>query len=189
MALKWGIAFLYFMLDWFIPGIGLPENLFALRVLVTPTFLILVILLFGKSLIEDFKKLKWREILVIVVIGMLLICLTNWLFDTGSRTNENVSVSWIYLLSAITYGPFFEEMILRYCMIPLSGSKWTKLLLLILSASFFSVIHGFSFTVSYFISGIIFGSIYLVKKNIWYSIIVHYINNLIAVGIILFYMS
>ena len=98
MALKWGIAFLYFMLDWFIPGIGLPENLFALRVLVTPTFLILVILLFGKSLIEDFKKLKWREILVIVVIGMLLLCLTNWLFDTGSRTNVNVSVSWIYLL-------------------------------------------------------------------------------------------
>lgn len=190
MALKWLIVFFYFILDWFIPGIGLSENLVVLETFITPIFLILIILLFTKSLIEDFKKLHWEDVLLVVVISMVLLLLGDRLFAVEGVVDEKISVSsWIYLLSAVTYGPFFEEMIFRYCIIPLSGTNLSKVLALILSAAFFSLVHGFSFSFFYFISGLIFGVVYLLKRNIWYPIIVHYVNNLIAVGIVLFYIA
>lgn len=189
MGVRWLIAFLYFMLDWFIPRVGLPGKLFALKQFVVPIFLILVIILFGKTLIEEFKKLKWKEILLVIAVAMVLIVINNLLFSAESGTNAEKSVSWLYLLSAVTYGPFFEEMIFRYCIIPLSGSNLSKGITIIISAAFFSVVHGFSFSLSHFVFGIILGITYLLKKNIWYPIIVHYVNNLIAVGIILIYIS
>lgn len=186
MGVRWLIAFLYFILDWFIPGVGLPRNLFALKQFVVPLFLILVIILFGKTLIDEFKKLKWKEILLVVAVAMVLFILNDQLFSVSGSTDVKINDLWIYLLSAVTYGPFFEEMIFRYCIIPLSGSKLSRVITLLISAAFFSMAHGFSLT--HFMSGLIFGVVYLLKKNIWYPIIVHYINNLIAVGIILIYM-
>ena len=57
---------------------------------------------------------------------------------------------------------------------------------LILSATFYSVVHGFHFSLDMFAFGLILGMLYIIKGNSRYPIIVRYINNIFAVGFVLY---
>lgn len=190
MGLKWVIAILYFPFDWFIPGIGISSELYELKKFVMPVFFVLVILLFHKSLLEDFRRLRLKEVLLFTIPAFCLILFANRLLPEASSAGAKiVSPPWGYLLSGVTYGPLFEELMFRYCIIPVSGTKLSKIVTLIISAAFFSMAHGFMFHWDMFVFGLILGILYLIKQNIWYPLIVHYVNNLIGVSLILFYLK
>ena len=70
--------------------------------------------------------------------------------------------------------------------LPAHSKAVEAIVFLILSATFYSVVHGFHFSLDMFAFGLILGMLYIIKGNIRYPIIVRYINNIFAVGFVLY---
>ncbi|MCI1986042.1 MAG: CPBP family intramembrane metalloprotease [Lactobacillus sp.] len=84
-------------------------------------------------------------------------------------------------------GPIYEELLSRglfFAYFIRSGSRWAKGLGLVLSAFLFGLLHSTSFswaTAGYILSGFVLGGIYLLTRNVRFSILAHLVNNVIAV--------
>lgn len=187
--LKMGIFIGYFLLTFFFPSLGIPTELDFLLEL-TPILICLFSLLFlRKELIAQWKKINGKELLVVTSIFIIL-SITSSSLLSFSNTSIELSVTkipWWFILQAISYGPFVEEIVYRYCLIPLNKNIGLTVLWMFFSALLFAVDHGGNFTM--FILGILFGCLYYWKRNMWYALIPHLANNLLALMIYLFSLS
>ena len=89
------------------------------------------------------------------------------------------------MLAAVIIGPILEELIFRGRLISILGYTCRPGLAVVISAFVFAVAHGNLFVgISAFISGVIFGYFYLLKRSILTPIILHICNNAVAYSLI-----
>lgn len=131
----------------------------------------------------DLKQITTIPIITLVIIGIVVIS-SNLLPSLDRNVLHIEKARLISLIGAVTINPFVEEIIFRYSFLPLHNNFWSTGILLLISSVLFSLFHGMSFSI--FIMGLLLGILYLRKKNLWYPLIVHYINNII---VILLYLS
>lgn len=82
------------------------------------------------------------------------------------------------LLPAIGEELFFRGS-LQKVLLRMSGKPW---LAIFISSMVFALLHGTFFKIlPIFLLGIMLGTVYQVTRNLWYSIIIHFLNNGIAV--------
>ncbi|EAD4818014.1 CPBP family intramembrane metalloprotease, partial [Listeria monocytogenes] len=177
------------------------ENLFWLTYLgvFAPTLLCFCIsLYFFKGILAKDKvnlKTKWWKLLIIGVAGtfVLQIILLIGSLAAGEITSFNPANATLLqllfilvcslsaLLTAVT-----EELYFRYLFFSISSKKSIRIIILFISSLLFGMAHYWSTNsieqlIPYFIAGLFLGLIYLFSKNIWYTVIIHVINNFYAV--------
>ncbi|MBC1487573.1 CPBP family intramembrane metalloprotease [Listeria sp. FSL L7-1485] len=155
------------------------------------------IYLFKDVLKKDRKdlKTKWWKMLLIGVIGTIILqmILIFGSLAVGETTNFNAETATlmqlIFILICSMYGlltAVTEELYFRYLFFSISNKKSAKVVLLFISSLLFGFAHywstnSFEQLIPYFFAGLFLGCIYLVTKNIWYTIIIHLINNFYAI--------
>lgn len=176
---------------------------------------IIVVFLFRKTLINDFKDFKtnFKSYIKIIIkywlIGMGIMILTNFLinyvFFQGSMAlneaanRESLIKYPIYsIITLVILGPISEELIFRA---NFKNSIKNEKLFLIITAFLFGGMHLLAYfdsmqsissswpqllyLIPYTALGFVFGYVYLKTKNIYSAIIIHLLTNLLSVSIIL----
>lgn len=96
-------------------------------------------------------------------------------------TSYDPSSSWMYILAVAVLAPFIEEFVFRGIILTRLevGGKWFAV---IGSAFIFGIAHGdlakFAFA---FVAGLVFGFLYVKTRNLWVPIVVHFLNNSLAI--------
>lgn len=124
----------------------------------------------------------------ILVIATLSFLTSLVIYIISGKTNsvdlgDNYVVALFYhaLLPAI-----FEELLFRYLPMRLLADKSKKAAILV-SATFFSLVHHDLFSIPYaFFAGVVFMAVDIMTDSIIPSVIIHFINNALSVGIIVF---
>ncbi len=175
----------------------------------------LLILVLKRDLVFDYQiimkqKNRWASI---IIIGYLYLMIGNALANLGSSALGNLfgvspdeSINQLTIIraldsngvifmivSAVILGPLVEEMIFRKSIF---GLIKNDVLALIVSSLVFGSIHlvgeasvmsALVNGLSYFVMGAVFGLIYIQnKRNIYASLSVHILTNLVSVGFIIF---
>lgn len=100
--------------------------------------------------------------------------------DTGPQGYDPAS-SWVYMLAVAVLAPVIEEFVFRGIILT-RLEKYGKWFAVVGSAIIFGIAHGdiarFAFA---FIAGLVFGFLYVKTRNIWVPVIVHFLNNSLAV--------
>ncbi|MDR1756965.1 MAG: CPBP family intramembrane metalloprotease [Culturomica sp.] len=163
---------------------------------------------------KDFRQRKWTKWLIIAGSFIVVTCLISLIRNmighheieaaaleataSSGETNAIKSLSsyaftlslialFIPLLSSVT-----EEIMFRYVfMFKHSKFKVLQYTMLLLSSVAFGLIHylargSVAATIPYIFAGLLFGSLYLWKKNIWYNIFTHMLFNGINMVMALF---
>ena len=185
------------------------DNLYLITVLanlISYVFLlIMVILLFKKDLIADFKRIPSLKhfasrvcfgeglvYLALVISNLLLVFVFH---QTDSSINqkmiEEIMVLYPVLMASTTmfFAPVIEEVIFRFSLI--ANSPLKPYLSLLLSSVLFGAIHvlgggDYIQIIPYFMMGLAIGFVYQRYQNIWYPIGVHCLQNTISTLAILF---
>lgn len=90
------------------------------------------------------------------------------------------------VLAAVILAPIMEELIFRGRLISLLGHSCRPGAAVVLSALLFAVAHGsFVVGINAFVSGVIFGYFYLLKRSIITPILLHICNNAVAYSLII----
>lgn len=158
------------------------------------------------ALFHDFLGQQWREfrrehfwlkiIATLVLVGGAIFLLSfsrsilpqEWL-QYGSDSNDS-SVSagvWLTLYASLQpfLAPFAEELTFRYLLFGKIRPKWLQLIFFFVSSILFGLIHINNFggnwlaTIPYMVIGAYFALIYFFSKNIWGSLLVHWLFNTI----------
>ncbi len=158
-------------------------------------FLVMIYLFrdFLKREWRDYKKNKlWLKLLltVLLVIGayaILMLVRATPIANLSVNDQDSLSTSGLALslLASIQpfIAPFSEELTFRYLLFGKFTNKWLKGLMFFVSAILFGLIHINNFggnwllTIPYMFVGAYFSLIYLGYKNIWGSILVHWLFN------------
>ncbi len=176
---------------------------------------IIVVFIFRKTLITDFKDFKtnFKSYIKIIIkyflIGIGIMILTNFIINyivsPGSialnevANRESIIKYPIYsIMALIILGPISEELIFRA---NFKNSIKNEKFFLIITALLFGSMHLLAYfdsmqsiasswgqllyLIPYTALGFIFGYVYLKTKNIYSAIIVHLLTNLLSLSIIL----
>ena len=161
------------------------------------------VFLFRKELkaqfFEFFKKKYYLYMLLGVVVNMGLAqiaAIITGLIGGGVSANEQYivdSLAYIPVLMgalAVIMAPLNEELVFRYSVSKLTGFTWWGFLLCSLP---FALIHVTSVDVinviPYVAMALVFTAFYFKTRNIWVSIGIHFINNLISILFSLAFMN
>lgn len=162
------------------------------------TGFLVMIYLFG-----DFLKAEWRVyrqklfrrllLSIVLVAGIFLLLrvvrglIPSELLELGSSTNDSsqtLSPSWSVLAAIAPFlAPFAEELTFRYLLLGKLTNKALRLIMLFVQGILFGLVHWNNFNgniyamIPYMALGVYFGLIYLFSKNIWGSIMVHWMLN------------
>ena len=140
--------------------------------------------------IENVKNLNFRTIfyLLIVVIGLKLFDrpffdfskIIDYLREIEPEPLKSSNISFIRVIGAIIIAPIFEELFFRKIIFKQLLKKYSLSLSIIISSICFALVHLPSYRnlIPTFILGIISCIIYNKTKNIFYSIILHFLGNL-----------
>lgn len=122
------------------------------------------------------------------VVIMLSILTSLVIFALTGRTNE-VDVGDSFILAIISHAllpALLEEMLFRYLPIRMLSHR-SPALTVFASAFFFALVHHDLFSIPYaFVAGAVFMAVDLATGSVIPSIIIHFINNALSVGIIMF---
>lgn len=146
------------------------------------------IFIFKDELLINLGNLKVKQLIstatiIIVCMSAIYISMSKVL-SVSLVPSIRYPDSLLFILESISVVPFIEEMVYRYCFIADSASKVTRFVLLVFSSCIFAYGHAAATSyniillIPFLFLGITLGSIFLVKKNIWYSIFAHFIYNL-----------
>lgn len=151
---------------------------------------IVFIIKYRNKLKEDIKKFKPKDFLKIFLIGIAVVgvfeIIEEILEALGATFGNQESLEELFgkakilmLANVILVAPIVEEFLFRYS---LSTIIKNDKIFLIVSSILFGVMHGLdTSTIAYVLAGLALGTIYLkYKKNLVPSIIVHFMNNLVA---------
>lgn len=101
-----------------------------------------------------------------------------------SSFSGNVQLVALFLAAIPSFiAPFSEELIFRYLLVGKASNNLVRIVMLFVQAVLFGLIHYANFngniyaTIPYMAVGFFFGLIYMVYRNIWGSLIVHWIFN------------
>ncbi len=85
-------------------------------------------------------------------------------------------------------GPVTEEVIFRLAPISLTEKKSTRIMVILVTATLFMLVHIHAFTVDeflynlpHFVTGLIYGIVMIFSRNVTIPILLHVMNNLPAV--------
>ena len=168
--------------------------------LISYIFLMIVTLrLFGKQIIEDFKKINsvgefikgtligWCLLLVCLMISNYLLFFVKGIYESSENQQVIVNVMEVHpILMAMTtviFAPVVEEIIFRMTLMKKTLlHPWVSILL---SSLLFGLIHviaagDFIFVIPYMAMGIPLGYSYYKTKNICYPIGIHILQNLFS---------
>lgn len=184
MRLKIGIVVFYTLFTFFIPALGVSTQYYFLFEYSNLFFFILFFFLFRKFLNLQRKKIIIKQIVLITILSLIFLIINDTLFSSMDQNSIPIEkVPLITLIESVTIVPFVEEIIFRYCFIPLHKNVWITGMLILSSSILFSLFHGVSLSI--FIFGLLLSALYSWKKNLWYPLIVHYINNIIGIALYL----
>lgn len=167
------------------------------------------IMLFLKTIKTDainFKN-KWIKCIIVIIAGFILLLVSNYLMgyiyellgfgedDTSSNQQGiidalNGSTKYVVIFYTIILAPIFEEIIFRklfYNTLKMNTKLPAWAIVLIISAVFAGIhvisdIESLVFFPQYFVLAfIITGAYALTKENIFVSIGLHFLNNLLAI--------
>jgi len=174
--------------------------------LVTTFITLLVVIYISISLIKsDALKVKndFMETILSIVLGVVLIygtmivasVILELLGVSGTSENEETiasmfssdtfSIVSLFLL-LVVFTPFLEEMVFRKSIYGLIKGRWGSVAAIIISGSVFGLMHVVSYgdfiqSIPYIAMGLSFGYMYYrSKENVFVTIVMHMINNLIA---------
>lgn len=162
--------------------------------------------LFNDILLE-MKKDSLKRILamagIFFVVFILLNAAAGWVYpligiDVTSSINQQIMAEMkralpktLFCFSCVIMGPISEELVFRFALynliIEICGHSDNASLIAIIGSSMcFGIMHsGFSIMiVPYFLIGVFFCAGYVYSKNIIPVILVHSVNNIIAIGIL-----
>ena len=169
----------------------------------------IAIIFFKKVFISDFKSFKdnWKRNLIIIVAASALMYASGFLFeyiyeileiDSDSGNQEMIEKilfsdgKLTMILQVALVAPIFEEIVFRKMPFGfLNELKLHRLVSFILVAFLFALVHcsyenfftieAYIFLLNYFVLSVVLtGAYVLAKDNIYTSIIVHMINNLMS---------
>lgn len=167
------------------------------------------IIFFRKVFIDDFKSFKqnWLKYLIIIIVLSVLIFASGYLFEwiynefdlNSDSENQEAIVEalfgkgkWMMIIQVAIVAPIFEEIVFRKLTYGfLRETKLPGILNFILVAFLFAIIHctsenflsyeAYIYLLNYFVlSALLTGSYVLCKDNIYASILVHMINNILS---------
>lgn len=171
--------------------------------LISTTILFVLGFLIMMYLFHDFLKTQWRLyrpklfrkllLSIVLMVGVFVIIslvrglIPDHLLETTTTTSSAAVLrkpGWA-VLAAITpfLAPFAEELTFRYLLLGKISNNFLRVPMLIIQGILFGLIHWHSFggnvyaTIPYMVVGIYLGVIYLFSKNIWSSLIVHWMLN------------
>ncbi|MGL9727854.1 lysostaphin resistance A-like protein [Enterococcus sp. DIV0756] len=171
--------------------------------LMASTLLFLAGFLIMIYLFHDFLREQWRlyrqKLFLKLLLSILLVAgaflllrivrglIPSDLLQVRSSINQpsqSLSPSWAVLAAVAPFiAPFAEELTFRYLLLGKFSSKILRILMLFIQGILFGFIHWNNFNgniyamIPYMVTGVYFGLIYLFSKNIWGSIIVHWMLN------------
>lgn len=139
---------------------------------------------------QGFKAKFWRNILLtiilyfgaIAVLSVARIGLKSLAGDFGDSPESSLLLTFLTALVPFI-APFAEELTFRYLLFGKIRPRAFKFVMFFVSAILFGLIHILNFygqilqTVPYMFVGAYFALIYQFTKNIWNSIMVHWIFN------------
>ncbi|HFR3771103.1 TPA: lysostaphin resistance A-like protein [Streptococcus suis] len=139
-----------------------------------------------------FHKLYWPILVYLVYFAI------QFLIPVEESQNQMIVVQFVSaypilaFFSVVVFAPILEELIFRGFLatyfFPKMQSMKTVGIYLIMSGLLFSLPHGPATIpqfLIYFTMGVNLGWIFLLKRDIRYSMVLHFVNNLIAYGMIL----
>lgn len=148
---------------------------------------LITLIVFIPIIIKNYKKyyhkqkLKIKDILLLMIIGIVLSLIVNTLLV------NNVKISFLKIITTSIIGPILEEFIYRgilYNKLKEFNSNRTSI---VISSVIFGLIHINPIKIIYtFILGIILAKIYEKKKTLKAPIITHISFNLTAILVMLF---
>lgn len=169
---------------------------------------ILGILAYQKKLVEQFhiifahKKTFLKTLSLYMVLLFILTLVFNFLamwlksslgLSLQGQNNANIQKSlaespFLVLIFGCFIGPFVEELFFRRILLGTFFAQLPSFVGLVLTTLLFATLHMHSFSlaewltaISYIGAGLVFSLLYLKKdKNIWYPLVLHSCNNLIA---------
>lgn len=169
----------------------------------------LSIIFFRKVFINDFKDFisNWYKYLTIVLISALLIYFSGYLFEyiyelfdiqSDSSNQEAIELALfgkgklMMIIQVALIAPIFEELVFRkFSFGFFKECKFNKVLSFLIVTFIFAIIHcssenflkidAYIYLLNYFaLSAILSGSYVLSKDNVFSSILVHMINNILS---------
>lgn len=169
----------------------------------------LSLIFFRKVFIDDFKALKedWLKYAIIIIIASVLIFASGYVFEwvydalnlNPDSENQEAIVESLFgkgkvmmIIQVAIVAPIFEEIVFRKLTYGfLRETKLHGVLNFILVAFLFAIIHctsenffsyeAYIYLLNYFVlSALLTGSYVLCKDNIYASILVHMINNILS---------
>lgn len=160
-----------------------------------PALLIPSLIFRKKNYLPKLKAPMFTHFLLAIVLGIgcillnqALSCLTETIFydvsiDSNSTTAETVMdmEPFVLVLSLAVIPPLSEEMFMRGTLLE-SWRRWSPIGAVIVTSIIFALLHTApSSILIYFGIGMVMGLVYLITRNVWLSITVHFINNLYPV--------
>lgn len=161
-------------------------------------YLLLLMFLCRKELKNDISKFKLKSIIryiPIYIIGILLMGISSYIISniTGIETSQNESIVRQYIkifpiymsFSTVIYAPIVEEITFRKTF---RNVIKDNILFIVLSGLIFGIVHinitsnsfnDFLIVIPYIIMGIDFSYIYYKSNNIFTTITLHSVHNLI----------
>ena len=144
---------------------------------------------------DTFSRISFKTCLVIVVTNIILAIALGYAMDyliylfpyidymPSYEVEEAAGLSFAYLITfvdVVVIAPVLEEFIFRGIILNRLGRRIPIILAILLSSLLFGFLHGTSGFVSAFIFGVCACIVYLKTQNIFASISIHFLNNLVA---------
>ncbi len=147
------------------------------------------IVIYYKKIINDAKRLTKKDIIIISSIVWIIInfIISNLMHSLKVDMNNQDAVNMALgsnkiftIITAIIIAPVVEEIVFRYS---LSTIIKNNLMFIIISSIIFGAFHEVNIAIILYIAmGLVFSIIYIkTNKNVVASMLVHLINNLIAI--------
>lgn len=158
---------------------------------------LLILLLMKRDLKEEVQNpnvtiknvLKWSIIGYSVLVGIVIA--TSWIESeifliqtTPENVNwikETVHLVPLYAICTSFFAPIMEEVLIRKIVFNSLRKRLNLIFAMLLSSLLFAVLHGdWLFLLSYTASGMVFAFIYVKSRTLLVPILVHILNNSIA---------
>ncbi|CAM3452644.1 CPBP family intramembrane glutamic endopeptidase [Pseudostreptobacillus hongkongensis] len=175
----------------FLSAFGHNADLILIMGIFNIIYAFILILKFRKKgdKIFDLKKINLIQIVIVIFIGIMLSLFSHYyteFFNVTAKNQQTIeemaknSNIIALILTLVISAPLIEELVFRKILFNVTKNK---VIGLIISSLLFALLHDFSDPKSifiYFVMGLTFGGVYYKTGSIELSMLVHFVNNLIA---------
>ncbi len=149
--------------------------------------------------LEVKSRFSFTKINYVFISGLLLFTISfPTLFEAiltkviGLKVNPPAEVSFslegiLAIISIVIVAPIIEEIIFRFGILEKMETKFKKTTMILVGSFLFAIVHGYVLSgfLTVLLFGIILSILYLHTRNLVYPMIMHFINNFLAVLVVL----